>query len=382
VADLTAQQKRDYVAAVLALKHTPSPYPQDRKNGLSWYDTFVHWHVMLADCSATDLNNHPRMLGHSGPMFLPWHREYVLLFEKALNAVSRRPVTVPYWDWSDPSSSDRGEVKAVFNDTFMGPDGNASDSYAVDEGPFTPTTWPLVVKNSHGADDTLTETTDHLTRKLGAPSALPTLDDLRGAFAATTYDSRPFDDSSDPATSFRNALEGFTPNIKGQPLSDTGCLPDGVTPPGTGTMGNINVVNGARLHNFVHTWVGGTFQAPVRTSSGVATKGTMSVNIASPNDPVFFLHHAQIDRLWAQWQSAHGTNTYVPSAEAAYPDNALHDQMYPFYLYGIHVTPADVLDIHELGYTYTRPSYDNLTAATAGAQSLLGLTSTNDWWCR
>jgi len=26
---------------------------------------------------------------------------------------------------------------------------------------------------------------------------------------------------------------------------------------------------------------------------------------ASPSDPLFFLHHANIDRLWDRWQQAH-----------------------------------------------------------------------------
>lgn len=28
----------------------------------------------------------------------------------------------------------------------------------------------------------------------------------------------------------------------------------------------------------------------------------MTDTFASPGDPIFFLHHAQIDRVWALWQ--------------------------------------------------------------------------------
>jgi Common central domain of tyrosinase len=38
--------------------------------------------------------------------------------------------------------------------------------------------------------------------------------------------------------------------------------------------------------------------------------GTM----ASPNDPVFFLHHANVDRLCAKWQAQHGDPDYQPAA--------------------------------------------------------------------
>lgn len=40
-------------------------------------------------------------------------------------------------------------------------------------------------------------------------------------------------------------------------------------------------------HNGVHGWVG----------------GTMALITTAPADPVFWLHHAQIDRLWSIWQA-------------------------------------------------------------------------------
>jgi tyrosinase len=43
------------------------------------------------------------------------------------------------------------------------------------------------------------------------------------------------------------------------------------------------------FHNTVHMWVGGTMQNPM----------------ISPRDPIFWLHHANVDRIWAQWQEKH-----------------------------------------------------------------------------
>ena len=43
------------------------------------------------------------------------------------------------------------------------------------------------------------------------------------------------------------------------------------------------------LHNQVHVWVG----------------GTMSEIPLAAFDPVFWVHHTMIDRLWALWQLAH-----------------------------------------------------------------------------
>ncbi|KAF4899237.1 Tyrosinase ustQ [Colletotrichum fructicola] len=39
----------------------------------------------------------------------------------------------------------------------------------------------------------------------------------------------------------------------------------------------------------------------------LATGGTMENQNASPGDPVFFLHHANLDRLWQKWQEANLT---------------------------------------------------------------------------
>ena len=37
----------------------------------------------------------------------------------------------------------------------------------------------------------------------------------------------------------------------------------------------------------------------------------------SPADPLFWLHHAQVDRLWAQWQAAHaGKNPRLTGVNA------------------------------------------------------------------
>jgi tyrosinase len=57
-------------------------------------------------------------------------------------------------------------------------------------------------------------------------------------------------------------------------------------------------VSEAALHNPVHNWVGGNM-----------------ADATSPNDPVFFLHHAFIDLLWERWKVQHPSQaTYLPGA--------------------------------------------------------------------
>ena len=56
-------------------------------------------------------------------------------------------------------------------------------------------------------------------------------------------------------------------------------------------------------------------------------------------DPIFWSHHAMIDRLWYLWQLRHGVNNIPP--------NYLNLVLAPWSL-----TVKDVLSITALGYTY------------------------------
>lgn len=99
------------------------------------------------------------------------------------------------------------------------------------------------------------------------------------------------------------------------------------------------------VHNRVHVWVGGSM-----------LPGT------SPDDPVFFMHHCNIDRLWAQWQALHPGQNYpvdvLRIGSAGRRPHGLNDPMPPWVGAEL-VTPAMVLDHTRLvvrgrpaGYTY------------------------------
>ena len=55
------------------------------------------------------------------------------------------------------------------------------------------------------------------------------------------------------------------------------------------------------IHDSGHVWVGGTM---------------LSITTA-PTDPVFWMHHAEIDRIWAEWQTANpGQNPSLAGSDA------------------------------------------------------------------
>jgi len=79
------------------------------------------------------------------------------------------------------------------------------------------------------------------------------------------------------------------------------------------------------IHDSVHVWVG----------------GSMGVIPTAPADPIFWMHHANIDRLWWKWQTMPGNAGKNPPLSGA---AAVMDP-WP-------TTEADTRDIGTMGYTY------------------------------
>jgi tyrosinase len=78
-----------------------------------------------------------------------------------------------------------------------------------------------------------------------------------------------------------------------------------------------------QIHDAVHVWTG----------------GTMSEIPFAAYDPLFFAHHAMIDRIWRLWQLRHPT--------ALVPHSLRNEALDPF-----HITVADTIDVTALGYDY------------------------------
>ncbi|MFI1797218.1 tyrosinase family protein [Streptomyces sp. NPDC020379] len=223
-------------------------------------------------------------VGHHAPSFLPWHRRFLIQFEQELQKIDSS-VSLPYWDWT----ADRGTNASIWGADFLGGNGRSRDAQ-VTTGPFAYSTgkWNINVS---------VDNRPYLQRELGAGGQLPTRAQVDAVLAVPVYDVAPWNGQSE--SGFRNLLEGWR---------------------GPG-----------RIHNSVHVWIGGH----------MAT-GT------SPNDPVFWLHHCFIDKLWSDWQRMHPTSGYLPAGNTPNVVD-LNDTMRPWN----NVTPADMLD-HTKFYTYDR----------------------------
>ena len=279
---------------------------------VSRYDDFVWVHHQVMMLGPNDPNG-PNW-AHRGPAFGPWHRELLKLYEAELQSAAGDPdLTLPYWDWTtDRSAADPG---FPFTNDFLGGDGAGNPNDRVTGGDFA----GLALN----CDE---EGFGFLRRHFGGDGpGLPIRANVRSCLGITPDDSSPWNLTSATATSFRNTLEGW--------------------------------VGPGQIHNAVHRWIGGSMEP-----------GT------SPNDPIFFFHHCNIDRLWALWEQKNpGAAPYLPdnTTPAANGLTRLNENMSTFgrtatdRYFGVDVTPSGVVNSKAIQwYDSDLPELNNETGST------------------
>jgi tyrosinase len=192
---------------------------------------------------------------HGGPGFLPWHRAYLMDFERELQKINAE-VTLPYWRFDQPAPK-------VFTRAFMGVvvGGQAQFSAANPLKSWAPVAGPVGVLRGPGVGPQTippTVATEPQTLGLGGPAA------------TATY--------------------AFFRRMQTNP------------------------------HNRAHM----SHLFGLITDPGTA-----------PGDPLFFLLHCNVDRLWAKWQWAVGLHdpasprSFTPNA-GANPGHRLDDPLWPW----------------------------------------------------
>lgn len=238
---------------------------------------------------------------HGTWYFLPWHRGYLLKFE-ALVRAAIVALSGPA-DWALP-----------YWNYFK--DGQASLPPA-----FASTTWPdpgpnplfIPLRFGPQGDGNVT-----------IPLDLVNLDQLNDEVFTGT---------------FRGGTPGF-----GGPV--TGFHHD------NGTHGGLET----QPHDYVHGIVGGR-----SSSDGVV--GLMSDPDTAALDPIFWLHHANIDRLWEIWRL--NPPSHINPTDSRWLDGPASTGGQKFSVpnpdgSGYDYTPKDMVDLGTLGYTY-----DDFAPATA-----------------
>jgi tyrosinase len=292
-AALDDSERDRFLEAIILLKHRAAP---NGPAGVSVYDQFTALHGAVFSVIAPGLPAGETVnFGHWNIGFCPWHRQYLRAFEKALQA-EVPGVTVPYWDWSDHV----GAITKVFVPEFLGSLGTGQPRPVADSvlrNPVPPTERPIWWPNGVNGYAIHPLLADGFGSKLS-----------RGSFGVTWP----------AAVAGISQLEHLViqqPDI--HPLWYFWLVLE---------AGHWQIVSAT--HNTGHNLIGG------HMSGGF-----------SPNDPTFWLHHANVDRLWATWQanrlravagSTPGAHWPLPAdlspfdGKPAPPGHRLNDQMWPW----------------------------------------------------
>ncbi|MEM7059253.1 MAG: tyrosinase family protein [Pseudomonadota bacterium] len=254
-----------------------------REQEMSIYDIFVFWHVLAMSIPLSVGN-----AAHSGPIFLPWHRMYMIRLEEMCQQVLGNPdFGLPYWDWAADGAL---PVQDQWRTDLWSSDYIGEARGRVRSGEIAQMRVRLVQSPQTG--ELISVDPRRIIRASGMDQRVRTLPieaHVDIALDQGEYDRSPWGQS---VISHRNVLEGW--------------------------------VQGPQLHNRVHVWIGGDM--------GPGT---------SPNDPAFFLNHCNVDRIWELWMGRHGQN-YAPGRNRGPQGHRIDSTM--FAVIGAALTPEQVLD--------------------------------------
>ncbi|ETS84442.1 hypothetical protein PFICI_02467 [Pestalotiopsis fici W106-1] len=260
---LALEDRKAYIDAVQCLMDKPSQldptvYPGAKSRHADFIATHINYTFTI----------------HLDAIFLPWHRGYVRLYEKALQEECGFNGTQPYWDW--PAYTDKP----------------LRESTLFDGSPY-----------SLGSDGVFTNETLYTGPNQTYPS---------GTGGGCVF-AGPFMNYTTPYRDFPQSL--ITDNVNGSLPSDSfdyspGCFKRNLNDYALRVNNNYSSI--AELLNQTTM---GDFQNTLSSPEGAswfgphggghfAMGGVGSDLFTSPTDPAFFLHHAQVDHVWWQWQSA------------------------------------------------------------------------------
>ncbi|KAG9499529.1 hypothetical protein J7337_007985 [Fusarium musae] len=260
---LSKKERKAYINAVLCLRKKPSKGdPSFAPGARTRYDDFVAVHI-----------NQTRSI-HATGNFFTWHRYYTWAYEKALRDECGYKGTQPYWNWfetgdyatnplfdgSETSMSGDGEF-FKHNGSVSGqgaiylPSGNGGG--CIKKGPFA------------GA-----------TANLGPPS--PGMDGMEATATPLEYNPRCLRRDLG-----RYAIDKWMtlPNLYNVTLGDA--------------SHSIQVMQDEFQGRFPDLFLG------LHGAGHFAIGGDSSDLYSSSNEPIFFLHHAMVDRVYWIWQALH-----------------------------------------------------------------------------
>jgi tyrosinase len=293
---------------------------------------------------------HANQCQHSWEQFLTWHRAYLYFFEQQLQDIDPT-VTLPYWDWA----SYRDDLEQSISDM-----GSAAP---LDNG-IIPEAYRCWIDQA-GIDSLKAE---------GVPQ--PVLDKLSGVIDEKfNSGNRLFikadihwgdDPQSDQA--IIAALEKINPlwHYQRWPGGNSSIIFEAYPRPedvarilqldsffdfGSGPQDNHFFGALENVHNLIHNFSGGlnpnfgNSTEPMNINNPAA--GDMVNAGRTAFDPIFWGHHSNCDRLWAEWQKLHTKGGPDDPDDVLPPWNMTVEETYTTaklgyqYMQAVHVFPAN-----------------------------------------
>ena len=352
---LSKQERLNYIRLVEAAKNEEKEWAiiarvPEEANGyyelqnVSTYDMIVFTHFLSIREKESTLcpnvlipNNseHLRIpFAHMSTPFLPWHRYFLMRYESELQQIGERlrisdDFTLSYWDWTPTDSC------LIFMHELFGIPEHSDEVVNVSGTTFEDGNWPVVCDLQYRVKAAKQAVTTSDTKCAKVRTLCDVEGDCehnqrlqRGSWRESMRTLRLPDYEAVAMTlipnqfegtyGFANRLEGFVEQCTDEAVK---CM---FVPSG-----------GNNIHGTVHEYVG----------------GHMSVGAASANDPIFFLHHGNVDRIFERWlQKYDGDPPSYKPISGGFPGHNLNDYFVPqFPLKKI----ADVYkESKELGYIY------------------------------
>ncbi|CCT73062.1 related to monophenol monooxygenase [Fusarium fujikuroi IMI 58289] len=314
---LSTKEKHDYIGAVKCLATKPSQTGNIYAGAKSRYDDFQVSHIVNTDFI------------HYVGFFQAWHRMFIAQYEKDLRDLCCYSGGQPYWDWTlDSNSMEDFESSPIFDaETGFGGNGVFIDisgwtnvtrqvsgrtgGGCVTDGPFAKGQFEV-----HAGPD---NSTAYKPRCLAR--------DISVEYGISKLNQTVVDGTLEAKDFFE-----FDQRVQG-----------GVSSESQG------------YHGGGHLAIGGSL-------------GEMGDMYSSPGDPIFWLHHTNVDRLWDIWQRldwpARKSDISGPDTQYAYPYDFFGDKAYKnitlAYVMDFgnllpdrrYVTVEEAMDTRRLCYTY------------------------------
>jgi tyrosinase len=275
-----------YAKGVEAMLKLPADHPQN------WFrNAFIH----LMDCP------------HGNWWFYVWHRGYLGNFERTIRTLSGDDTfTIPYWDWTElpqiPDSMFDGALTPT-DKAFQPYTGNLALFTSLMKAPLT-SYWNTLSPAQRTQLNTrgYTEFGNLWNDVTGFnPNVLPpdgagiSGNESYATTCASRYLSRD-NPKLDRTTTYDVSpfvvYSGLLPTEFNNPVGYLS-FTSSKTASHNAPAGTFSTLEGMP-HNLVHNCIGGV--GPLDPGP----YGNMT-NFLSPVDPIFFLHHANMDRLWDVW---------------------------------------------------------------------------------